>query len=67
MECFTSGVGNTCGTGAFGVADPATLQFRYYVKLDPAEIPKAMWAETSPDGSLDLDQQRRRPARLPHE
>ena len=45
------GVGNTCGTGAFGVADPDTLAFRYYVKLDPAEIPKAMWAETSPDGS----------------
>jgi hypothetical protein len=52
MECFVPGVGNTCGTGAFGVADPSTLQFRYYVKLDPAEIPKAMWAETSPDGSL---------------
>jgi len=52
MECFTPGVGNTCGTGAFGVADPATLDFRYYVKLDPAQIPKAMWAETSPDGSL---------------
>lgn len=52
MECFTPGVGNTCGTGSFGVADPATLAFRYYVKLDPVEIPKAMWAETSPDGSL---------------
>lgn len=52
LECFTPGVGNTCGTGSFGVADPATLEFRYYVKLDPAEIPKAMWAETSPDGSL---------------
>jgi hypothetical protein len=52
MECFVPGVGNTCSTGAFGVADPATLAFRYYVKLDPAEIPKAMWAETSPDGSL---------------
>jgi hypothetical protein len=52
LECFTPGVGNTCGTGSFGVADPATLGFRYYVKLDPAEIPKAMWAETSPDGSL---------------
>jgi hypothetical protein len=52
LECFTSGVGNTCGTGSFGVADPATLAFRYYVKLDPVEIPKAMWAETSPDGSL---------------
>ena len=22
------------------------------MKLDPAEIPKAMWAETSPDGKL---------------
>jgi hypothetical protein len=52
LECYTPGVGNTCGTGSFGVADPATLGFRYYVKLDPAEIPKAMWAETSPDGSL---------------
>jgi hypothetical protein len=52
LECYTPGVGNTCGTGAFGVADPDTLAFRYYVKLDPADIPKAMWAETSPDGSL---------------
>ncbi len=52
LECFTPGTGNTCGTGSFGVADPATLAFRYYVKLDPAQIPKAMWAETSPDGSL---------------
>jgi hypothetical protein len=52
LECFTPGVGNTCGTGSFGVANPATLGFRYYVKLDPAEIPKAMWTETSPKGSL---------------
>jgi hypothetical protein len=52
LECYTPRLGNTCGTGAFGVADPATLAFRYYVKLDPAEIPKAMWAETSPDGKL---------------
>jgi hypothetical protein len=52
MECYSPTLGNTCGTGAFGVADPATLAFRYYVKLDPADIPKAMWAETSPDGSL---------------
>jgi hypothetical protein len=54
MECYTPGASNTnpCGRGAFGVADPATLAFRYYVMLDPADIPKAMWAETSPDGSL---------------
>jgi hypothetical protein len=52
LECFTPGIGNTCGTGSFGVADPDTLGFRYYVKLDPAEISKAMWAETSPDGTL---------------
>jgi hypothetical protein len=52
LECYTPGVGNTCGTGAFAVADPATLAWRYYVKLDPAEIPKAMWAEASPDGKL---------------
>jgi hypothetical protein len=55
LECFVDGApngGNTCGTGSIGVADPATLAFRYYVKLDPAEIPKAMWVEASPDGRL---------------
>ena len=43
---------NTCRTGAIGVADPDTLAWRYYVKLDPAEIPKAMWVAVSPDGEL---------------
>jgi hypothetical protein len=55
LECYTPGGpngGNTCGTGSIGVADPATLAFRYYVKLDPAEIAKAMWVEASPDGQL---------------
>ncbi len=55
LECYTPGGpngGNTCGTGAIGTADPETLTFRYYVKLDPAEIAKAMWVEASPDGLL---------------
>jgi hypothetical protein len=55
FECyvpFQPNGGNTCGTGSIGVADPATLALRYYVKLDPSEIPKAMWIEASPDGSL---------------
>src|SRR5215208_5026413 len=55
LECYTDGGpngGNTCGTGSIGVADPATLTFQYYVKLDPAEVPKAMWVEPSPDGEL---------------
>jgi hypothetical protein len=55
LECYTPGGpngGNTCGNGAIGTADPGTLAFRYYVKLDPAEIPKAMWVEPSPDGLL---------------
>ncbi|HEV8152445.1 MAG TPA: hypothetical protein VGP78_05910 [Solirubrobacteraceae bacterium] len=55
LECYTPGGpngGNTCGRGAFGVADPATLGWRYLVRLDPADIPKAMWAESSPDGQL---------------
>ncbi len=55
LECYTPGGpngGNTCGTGSFGVADPTTLAFRYYVKLDPSEILKAMWVEASPDGQL---------------
>lgn len=55
LECYVPnqpGGGNTCGTGSIGVADPATLAWRYYVKLDPAEIAKAMWVERSPDGRL---------------
>jgi hypothetical protein len=55
LECYTAGGpngGNTCGTGAIASADPGTLAFRYYVKLDPAEILKAMWVEASPDGLL---------------
>jgi hypothetical protein len=55
LECYTAGApngGNTCGRGAIGVADPATLSWRYLVPLDPADIPKAMWAEVSPDGAL---------------
>ncbi len=52
MECYDPSQGNTCGTGAFGIADPETLAFDYYVQLDPAELPKAMWAETSPGGKF---------------
>ena len=52
MECFNPSAdpSNTCGKGAFGIADPQTLAWRYYVQLNPAFIPKAMWAETSPNG-----------------
>jgi hypothetical protein len=55
LECFSPGLPggpNTCGTGSIAVADPETLAWRYYVKLDPADIKKAMWAEVSPDGTL---------------
>jgi hypothetical protein len=67
LECYypypgAPNSGNTCGfgadgkpeggTGSFGVADDATLDWQYYVKLDERDIPKAMWAEVSPDGSL---------------
>jgi hypothetical protein len=55
LECYYPGEpngGNTCRTGSIGVADPQSLQWRYYVKLDPTEIRKAMWNEVSPDGEL---------------
>jgi len=67
LECYypypgAPNSGNTCGfgadgqpehgTGSFGVADPATLDWRYYVKLDERDILKAMWAEVSPDAKL---------------
>jgi hypothetical protein len=51
LECYyPSNGGNTCGSGAFGVADPSSLQFLYYVNLDRTQIQKAMWDEISPDG-----------------
>ena len=55
LECYQPGApngGNTCGQGAFGVADPNTMTWQYRVLLDQADIAKAMWAEVSPDGSL---------------
>jgi PKD repeat protein len=52
LECYYPPAGNTCKTGSIGVADPATLRWRYYVKLDPAQIQKVMWNEVSPDGQL---------------
>lgn len=51
LECYYPGAGgNTCKTGSIGVADPKSLNWRYYVKLDPSAIAKAMWVEVSPDG-----------------
>jgi hypothetical protein len=55
LECYVPGGpngGNPCLHGSIGVAGPGSLTWRYYVKLDPAEIPKAMWDEVSPDGTL---------------
>jgi hypothetical protein len=60
MECYVPGQpngGNTCGTGSIAVANPKTLTWRYYVKLDPQFIKKAMWCEVSPDGELLWTQQ----------
>ena len=54
LECYVPGQpngGNTCGRGAIGVSDPATLRLRYAVALDPADIAKAMWAEVGPGGA----------------
>ncbi|MGZ6695212.1 MAG: hypothetical protein ACXVFL_06145 [Solirubrobacteraceae bacterium] len=53
LECYTPGApngGNTCGRGAIGIADPRTLAWLGLVPLDPADIPKAMWAEVAPGG-----------------
>jgi hypothetical protein len=51
LECYYPNQGgNTCGTGAIGVASPASLRFLYYVNLDRSQIQKAMWDELSPDG-----------------
>ena len=52
LECYYPDrtPSNTCGSGAFGVVDPTTLSFLYYVKLWTPQIQKAMWDEVTPDG-----------------
>jgi hypothetical protein len=54
LECYhpdNPAGANTCGRGAFGLAT-RDLVWQGRVLLDPVDIPKAMWAEVSPDGSL---------------
>ena len=52
LECYYPNhtTSNTCGSGAFGVIDPTTLTFHYYVKLWTPQIQKAMWDEITSDG-----------------
>jgi hypothetical protein len=54
LECYHPDLPqpNTCGFGGFGILDPVTLAWRAWVRLDGADVPKAMWAEVSPDGRL---------------
>jgi hypothetical protein len=54
LECYhpdNPAGANTCGRGAFGLAT-RDLVWQGRVLLDPVDIPKAMWAEVSPDDSL---------------
>ena len=57
LECYWGSVPSAftgsqdfCRRGGIGVADPQTLQWRYYVHI--ASLAKMMWAELSPDGRL---------------
>jgi hypothetical protein len=43
---------NPSKTGSIGVADARTLQWKYYVKLDPAEIQKTQWVAGDPQQGL---------------
>ena len=68
LECYYPGEpngGNTCGTGSIGVADPRTLQWRYYVKLDPDRDPEGDVERGVARRRAGLDLRRRRPPRLP--
>jgi hypothetical protein len=49
LECYYPATGgNTCGSGAIGVADPVTLRFLYYINLSPAQIKKACEPSLAP-------------------
>jgi hypothetical protein len=43
---------NPSKTGSIGVMDAKTLAWKYYVKLDPAEIQKTQWVATDPAQGL---------------
>jgi hypothetical protein len=43
---------NPSKTASIGVMDATTLAWKYYVKLDPAEINKAQWVATDPAHGL---------------
>jgi hypothetical protein len=43
---------NPAKTASIGVMDATTLAWKYYVKLDPAEIDKAQWVATDADHGL---------------
>jgi hypothetical protein len=43
---------NPAKTASIGVMDATTLAWKYYVKLDPAEINKAQWVATDADHGL---------------
>jgi hypothetical protein len=43
---------NPSKTGSIGVADPRSLAWKYYVKLDPSEIQKAQWVATDTAAGL---------------
>ena len=65
MECYDASAGNTCGTRRLRGRRPVTLACRYYVKLDPGRDPQGDVGGDLAEREADLDQQRRRPARLP--
>ena len=54
LECYypKKNPSNTCGTGGIAVADPVSLKASYSVNL--AGVPKAMWAEITPDSKSVL-------------
>ncbi|HEX4720407.1 MAG TPA: hypothetical protein VH300_17950 [Thermoleophilaceae bacterium] len=43
---------NPSKTGSIGVMDAKTLEWKYYVKLDPSEIQKTQWVATDPQSGL---------------
>ena len=69
LECYYPGTpsgANTCETGSIGVADPDTLQWQYYVKLDPAYDQEGDVGGGLPRRQRALDPAGQRPAGLRH-
>ena len=67
LECFARGLGNTCGTGRVRRRRPGHARVALLREARPGRDPEGDVGRDLARRQAHLDEQRQRPARLPHE